>query len=141
MGRTRTRSITLIREADARASGRRTTWSAALRQPQNLGRAGRELLVRADEVELVPAEVDPTHRVPHGARVVLRDLLAAEVATPLLEADGAVALHAREHPLMQLGPAVKRYLDVHLAEGAARESIRKELTTLRAALREAVALG
>jgi len=42
---------------------------------------------------------------------------------------------------MQLGPAVKRYLDVHLAEGAARESIRKELTTLRAALREAVALG
>jgi len=44
-------------------------------------------------------------------------------------------------PLMQLGPAVKRYLDVRLAEGAARESIRKELTTLRAALREAVALG
>jgi hypothetical protein len=42
---------------------------------------------------------------------------------------------------MQLGPAVKRYLDVRLAEGAARESIRKELTTLRAALREAVALG
>lgn len=36
---------------------------------------------------------------------------------------------------------VKRYLDVRLAEGAARESIRKELTTLRAALREAVALG
>jgi len=44
-------------------------------------------------------------------------------------------------PLTQLGPAVKRYLDVRLAEGAARESIRKELTTLRAALREAVALG
>jgi integrase len=44
-------------------------------------------------------------------------------------------------PLAQLGPVVKRYLDVRLAEGAARESIRKELTTLRAALREAVALG
>jgi integrase len=43
--------------------------------------------------------------------------------------------------LVQLGPAVKKYIDVRLAEGAARESVRKELTTLRTALREAVALG
>jgi len=49
------------------------------------------------------------------------------------------------HPsvlLSQLGPHVlKRYIDIRLAEGAARETVRKELTTFNAAMREAVELG
>jgi integrase len=49
------------------------------------------------------------------------------------------------HPsllLSQLGPHVlKRYVDVRLAEGAARETVRKELTTFNAAMSEAVELG
>jgi hypothetical protein len=66
-----------------------------------------------------------------------RVLRACASCSPM---DPSCCTHA-SIPLTQLGPAVKRYLDIRLAEGAARESIRKELTMLRAALREAVALG
>jgi integrase len=38
-------------------------------------------------------------------------------------------------------PALKQYIDRRLTEGAARETVRKELSTLRAALREAVELA
>src|ERR1041384_4819795 len=48
---------------------------------QHFGRAGCQFLVRADEVELLAAEVDPPHCVPHGSGVVRSDLLATEVST------------------------------------------------------------